>query len=78
MQCKKIRQVTSVILTDFCFNYYYKVHNVKKRPHFSGDKCGLFAGAGGGGRTRTVSLPTDFESASSANSNTPAFAKAII
>ena len=32
----------------------------------------LLFGAGGGGRTRTVSLPTDFESASSANSNTPA------
>ena len=28
--------------------------------------------AGSGGRTRTVSLPTDFESASSANSNIPA------
>ena len=28
--------------------------------------------AGGGGRTRTVSLPTDFESVTSANSITPA------
>ena len=36
------------------------------------DKSSFFVGAGGGGRTRTVSLPTDFESASSANSNTPA------
>ena len=31
-----------------------------------------FFGADGGGRTRTVLLPADFESASSANSNTPA------
>ncbi len=31
--------------------------------------------AGGGGRTRTPSLATDFESASSANSNTPAYAE---
>ena len=29
--------------------------------------------AGGGGRTRTVSLPTDFESVTSANSITPAY-----
>ena len=29
-------------------------------------------GAGDGGRTHTVSPPTDFESVSSANSNTPA------
>ena len=31
-----------------------------------------FYGAGGGGRTRTVSLPLDFESSTSANSITPA------
>lgn len=31
-----------------------------------------FLYAGGGGRTHTVSPPTDFESVSSANSNTPA------
>ena len=30
-------------------------------------------GAGGGGRTRTVSPPLDFESSTSANSITPAF-----
>ncbi len=30
-------------------------------------------GAGGGGRTRTVSLPLDFESSTSANSITPAY-----
>ena len=34
---------------------------------------GLPADAGGGGRTRTVSLPTDFESVTSANSITPAY-----
>ena len=33
----------------------------------------LFSGAGGGGRTRTVSLPLDFESSTSANSITPAY-----
>ena len=33
---------------------------------------GFFFGAGGGTRTHTVSLPTDFESVTSANSITPA------
>ena len=33
---------------------------------------GGIAGAGGGGRTRTVLPPTDFESVTSANSITPA------
>ena len=33
----------------------------------------VFSGAGGGGRTRTGMSPTDFESVSSANSNTPAY-----
>ena len=32
----------------------------------------LFSGAGGGGRTRTVLPPLDFESSTSANSITPA------
>ena len=35
-------------------------------------------GAGGGGRTRTVSPPTDFESVSSANSNTPAYVGTLL
>ena len=35
-------------------------------------------GAGGGGRTRTVSLPQDFESSTSANSITPACEKTYI
>ena len=34
--------------------------------------AGSAPGAGGGGRTRTVSLPPDFESGTSANSITPA------
>ncbi len=38
----------------------------------------FFPGAGGGGRTRTGVSPTDFESASSANSNTPACCLFII
>ncbi len=42
-----------------------------QKPQSKPPRLSLF-GAGGGGRTRTVSLPTDFESASSANSNTPA------
>ncbi len=33
----------------------------------------LFSGAGGGGRTRTVSPPRDFESRTSASSITPAY-----
>ena len=33
----------------------------------------LFFGAGSGGRTRTVSLPLDFESSTSANSIIPAY-----
>ena len=35
-------------------------------------------GAGGGGRTRTMSPSTDFESVSSANSNTPAWMITIV
>ena len=44
----------------------------KKTPP---DKLGEFFYAGGGGRTHTVSPPTDFESVSSANSNTPAYGR---
>ena len=36
------------------------------------DKLGFFVGAGSGTRTHTVSLPTDFESVTSANSIIPA------
>ena len=36
------------------------------------------AGAGSGGRTRTVSLPLDFESSTSANSIIPAFITGIL
>ena len=39
----------------------------------SPEKGNLLFGAGGGGRTRTVSLPPDFESGTSANSITPAW-----
>ena len=34
--------------------------------------------AGDGGRTHTVSPPTDFESVSSANSNTPAYVSTLL
>ena len=37
------------------------------------DKRGFLHGAGGGGRTRTVSPPRDFESRTSASSITPAY-----
>ena len=37
-----------------------------------------FFGAGGGGRTRMVSLPPDFESGASANSTTPAKLRYIL
>ena len=37
-----------------------------------------FFGAGGGGRTRTLSPGPDFESGTSANSITPAYYHAII
>lgn len=46
-------------------------HGYAKSP---GNLCSRgFLYAGGGGRTHTVSPPTDFESVSSANSNTPAY-----
>ena len=38
----------------------------------------LFFGAGGGGRTRTLSPGPDFESGTSANSITPAYFKGIV
>ena len=47
-----------------------------KRGHPLG--CPLFIGAGGGTRTHTVSLPTDFESVTSTNSITPALTLFII
>ena len=42
------------------------------------DKRGFLHGAGSGGRTRTVSLPPDFESGASANSTTPAKLRYIL
>ena len=44
-----------------------------KKSLLSIDKRDFFVGAGGGTRTHTVSLPTDFESVTSANSIIPAF-----
>ena len=46
--------------------------HAKKRPQKALRLLGFYISAGGGGRTHTVSPPTDFESVSSANSNTPA------
>ena len=49
----------------------------KKNPSHTGSdfSCHTFkrVGAGGRGRTDTVSLPLDFESSTSANSITPAY-----
>ncbi len=51
--------------------------DIIEKAHFClTDKSVLFLGAGGGGRTRTVLLPTDFESVTSANSITPAYISA--
>ena len=52
------------------------VSKSKERQNTRSDA--LSSSAGGGGRTHTVSPPTDFESVSSANSNTPARDVAII
>ena len=47
--------------------------DIIEKNHFCQvDKSDFFHGAGGGTRTHTVSLPTDFESVTSANSITPA------
>ena len=50
----------------------------KKRAFCLQDKRLFFCGAGGGGRTRMVSLPPDFESGASANSTTPAKLRFIL
>lgn len=49
-----------------------------KQKYLSGKNRLGTIGAGGGGRTRTVSPPTDFESVSSANSNTPAYVSTLL
>ena len=49
-----------------------RAHATKEKPQKALRLLGFYISAGGGGRTHTVSPPTDFESVSSANSNTPA------
>ena len=49
-----------------------RAHVTKEKPQKALRLLGFYISAGGGGRTHTVSPPTDFESVSSANSNTPA------
>ena len=49
-----------------------RIHATKEKPQKVLRLLGFYISAGGGGRTHTVSPPTDFESVSSANSNTPA------
>lgn len=54
---------------------YHKAFHIRRAPLFDKivRKAGLIHyGAGGGTRTHTVSLPTDFESVTSTNSITPA------
>ena len=50
---------------------HFKIPQNRKSPR-SHKTTGVFSGAGGRGRTDTVSLPRDFESRTSANSITPA------
>ena len=50
---------------------HFKIPQKRKSPR-SHKTTGVFSGAGGRGRTDTVSLPRDFESRTSANSITPA------
>ena len=69
--------------TPYCFSKRQTLtgSTPKNKKQEETQPCGYISscfGAGGGGRTRTVSLPTDFESASSANSNTPAGCFSII
>ena len=52
--------------------------HAKKRPQKALCLLGFYISAGGGGRTHTVSPPTDFESVSSANSNTPAYVSTLL
>ena len=77
---KKAKKITIIILFAqvflflifidlFCMNKQSIYKNTNKNPSTF---VNGFSGAGGGGRTRTVSLPTDFESVTSANSITPA------
>ena len=49
--------------------------NIRKTPESASaaDSGVVRYAAGGGGRTRTILLSTDFESVSSASSNTPAY-----
>ena len=51
---------------------------MQKRPQKALRLLGFYISAGGGGRTHTVSPPTDFESVSSANSNTPAYVGTLL
>ena len=58
-------------------NFSKKTNNPNPSP--IGKRFGLYGrGAGGGTRTHTVSLPADFESATSTNSITPANLDCII
>ncbi len=66
------------------FLFYRKNHSLcAKIPHFGAgfllaSRLSTKLGAGGGTRTHTVSLPTDFESVTSTNSITPANVFSII
>ena len=63
----------SVLLTPAGASRAARHASLEKNVLLSGDKSTFFRGAGGGGRTRTVLLPTDFESVTSANSITSAY-----
>ena len=50
----------------------YRAWRKARKPSYIKGLRAIRCGAGDGGRTHTVLPPTDFESVSSANSNTPA------
>ena len=66
----KLSLVSHVLLSAHLKSFSTDVLELNKRTFVCSTKVRF--GAGGGGRTRTVSLPLDFESSTSANSITPA------
>lgn len=74
---------SKVSIGDFCARLsraalFAPRDHTKKRPQKALRLLGFYISAGGGGRTHTVSPPTDFESVSSANSNTPAYVGTLL
>ena len=53
-------------------------HSAKTQTPIFQEPANNASNAGGGGRTRTILLSTDFESVTSANSITPAYKNSLI